>query len=127
MLCPDCSVPGDPPERYLVPAARLAAKGGLEWDALPKSFRRAAGCAKCSHTGFRGRTIIAEMLEVTPEIAAALREGAPAGRLESIAVGQGMTTLAADGLRRAAEGQTTIEEVLGVLDVAELPRAGWGE
>ncbi len=72
-------------------------------------------CAKCHQTGFRGREVIAEALEVTPEIGAALRRGASLDELRTIAVGQSMTTLAADGLRRAAEGHTSIEEVLRVL------------
>jgi type II secretory ATPase GspE/PulE/Tfp pilus assembly ATPase PilB-like protein len=69
---------------------------------------------RCKQTGFRGRTLIAEALEVTPEIGAALRRGASADELRTIAVGQGMKTMAAHGILRAAAGETTLAEVLRV-------------
>ncbi len=67
------------------------------------------------NTDFRGRNVIAEALEVTPEIGAALRRDAAVEELQAIAIRQGMTTLAADGIRRAARGETTLTEVLRVL------------
>jgi len=114
-LCPECSVEAQPPAGHLEQAASLARAGGLDWAAQPKAFRAPRGCALCHQTGFRGREVIAEALEVTPEIGAALRRGASVDELRTIAVGQGMTTMAADGLRRAAEGATSLEEVLRVL------------
>ena len=53
-----------------------------------------------------------ETLVVTPEIGTALRAGATVGELRALAVQQGMTTFLADGLRRAAAGETTLGEVL---------------
>jgi type II secretory ATPase GspE/PulE/Tfp pilus assembly ATPase PilB-like protein len=114
-LCPECSVEARPPESQVEEAARLARAGGLDWAALPRAFRAPRGCAGCRQTGFRGRDVIAEALEVTSEIGAALRRGASVDELRAIAVSQGMTTLAADGVRRAAEGATSLEEVLRVL------------
>jgi len=70
------------------------------------------GCAKCNNLSFRGRDVIAEALEVTPEIAAALRRGAKPDELRAIAVGQGMVTMAADGIQKAASGKTSLREVL---------------
>jgi excisionase family DNA binding protein len=114
-LCPACSVEDTPEPKRLDVAAEAARKGGLDWHALEPKFRRAVGCDKCAKTGYRGRTVIAETLEVTREIGRALRDGAPAERLGEIAVSQGMTTLAADGVRRAAAGETTLDEVLRVV------------
>jgi len=114
-LCPECSVEAQPLGSQLEQAASLARAGGLDWAAAPKAFRAPRGCARCHQTGFRGREVIAEALEVTAEIGAALRRRASLDELRTIAVGQGMTTLAADGLRRAAEGATSLEEVLRVL------------
>jgi general secretion pathway protein E len=114
-LCPDCCVEDQPAGSQLAQAAELARAGGLDWAALPKSFRAPRGCAACHQTGFRGRDVIAEALEVTPEIGAALRRGASIDELRTIAIGQGMTTMAADGVRRAAAGTTSLEEVLRVL------------
>ncbi len=127
LLCRDCSRPAKPPEHLLGRAEGLCREGGIAWDGLGEGFRRPVGCRKCSQTGYRGRTVVAELLEVTPEIGTALREGASLSQLQAIAVGQGMTTQAADGIRRAAEGQTTLQEVFNVLAIDQMPRAGWGK
>jgi type II secretory ATPase GspE/PulE/Tfp pilus assembly ATPase PilB-like protein len=95
----------------------MARSGGLDWNSLPKRFREPVGCAKCNKFGYRGRDVIAEALEVTPEIAAALRRLAKTEELRAIAVTQGMTTIAADGIRRAAAGHTTIAEVFRAVGV----------
>ena len=117
LLCKRCSRAAPPPDAVLARAVDLARQGGLDWNALPKAFRAPVGCAECHQTGFRGRTVIAETLAVSPAIGAALRRGAGTDELRAIAVCEGMTTFAADGIRRAAEGQTTLEEVLGVAGV----------
>ena len=113
-LCPHCSVE-DPGPKPLDLAAEMARKGGLNWNALTPRFRKAVGCDKCGGTGYQRRSVISETLEVTPEIGKALRRDASVDELRTLAVGQGMTTMAADGIRRAAEGQTTLEEVLRVI------------
>jgi general secretion pathway protein E len=114
-LCRECSVEDAPLGSVLERAAELATAGGLDWASLPKGFRRPVGCAKCHQTGFRGREVVAEVLEVTPEIGAALRKGASVDELRALAVRQGMTTMAADGIRKAAAGTTSLEEALRVL------------
>lgn len=118
LLCPDCSRETDLEPQRLARAEHLARTGGLEWDALPKRFRSAVGCDQCRRLGYRGRNVIAEVLEVTPEIGTALRRGASVDELRTIAVGQGMTTMAADGVRKAAQGKTTLDEVLRLLPPA---------
>ena len=73
-MCKDCSKPAKPAPEMLDRAIDLARQGGLSVGDLAKKYRRAVGCAKCHQTGYRGRTVIAEMLEVTPAVAEALRE-----------------------------------------------------
>ena len=73
------------------------------------------GCKHCVQTGYKGRTLVTEAMVMTVELAAALRRGASADELRTIAVGQGMTTMAADGVRRAAAGETTLDEVIRVM------------
>ena len=116
-LCPACSVPAEPTDEALDQARGLAREGGLDWDSLPKEFRQPVGCSDCGRQGYRGRVAIFELLEVTAEIGKALRRGASVDEMRAIAVGQGMTTLAADGIRRAAAGQTTLPEVFRVLSL----------
>jgi type IV pilus assembly protein PilB len=114
-LCEGCSVPADPPADSMTKAEQLSTAGGINWASLPKKFRKPVGCPKCAETGYRGRTIIAEVLEMSPQIREALCRKAAADELRSIAVQQGMTTMGADGIRRAAAGETTIDEVLRIL------------
>jgi len=114
-LCAHCSVAAQPPAEQINRALDAARAGGIDLAPLPRTFRKAVGCSKCGQTGYCGRILIAEMLEVTPEIGAALRRGASVDEMRTIAVGQGMTTMAADGIGKALAGLTTLDEVFGVL------------
>jgi type II secretory ATPase GspE/PulE/Tfp pilus assembly ATPase PilB-like protein len=66
----------------------------------------------CGGAGFSGRVGIFELLTVSPAIQQLIYERAGAMRLRREARAQGMGTLREDGLRKAAAGLTTIEEVL---------------
>ncbi|HVM61775.1 MAG TPA: ATPase, T2SS/T4P/T4SS family [Verrucomicrobiae bacterium] len=110
-LCTHCSVAVEPPAEQVSRALEAARAGGIDLASVPRTFRKAVGCPKCGQTGYRGRTVMAEMLEVTPEIGAAVQRGASADELRAIAVGQGMTTMAADGVGKAIAGVTTLDEV----------------
>ncbi|HTL53667.1 MAG TPA: ATPase, T2SS/T4P/T4SS family [Planctomycetota bacterium] len=112
VLCPDCAEPGTPDPRHLEQARRWAKEGGLRWDDHEAVFMKPVGCARCMHTGYRGRVAAAETLPLSPELGAALRRGAGAPELRKIAVEQGMTTMLADGVRRALAGETTLLEVM---------------
>jgi len=111
-LCPHCSEPVQltPVQEQQVLA--IARDGGMDLAAQPREYRRSVGCGKCGQTGYRGRTVINEMLVMGPEIGAALRRGERAPALRRLAIGLGMVPLAADGLWRAARGETTLDEVL---------------
>jgi general secretion pathway protein E len=115
VLCKQCSVPTDPSADQLSEAARIAREGGLPWDSLPRHFRKAAGCKECGFTGYRGRLMVAEVLTMSPTLAGAVRTGANVTELRRIAVTQGMTTMTADALSRAAEGRVLLDEALRVL------------
>ena len=114
-LCTHCSVPAQPSQEQINRALDVARAGGIDLAPQPHKFRKPVGCTKCGQTGYCGRTVIAEMLEITPEIGAALRRGASVDELRTIAVGQGMTTMAADGIAKAITGLTTLDEALGAL------------
>ena len=72
-------------------------------------FVRAVGCRECGGTGYRGRTPLFEVMTMTDEIA--LLVGAPTREIEAMAASQGMATLREDGIRLAAAGVTTLEEI----------------
>ncbi|HIJ64915.1 MAG TPA: Flp pilus assembly complex ATPase component TadA [Candidatus Hydrogenedentes bacterium] len=114
-LCESCSVDYDPPQELLDEIEMRACTGGLDWDAIPKHLRKAVGCSECAQTGYKGRTAVAEALAVSPAILDAVRAGAPCEDVLNIAVEEGMTTMAAHGILKAAEGITTVDEVTRVL------------
>lgn len=113
-LCVDCRTKAKPPDDILENAAETARRGGVKWHSLPDNFMDPVGCAKCHQTGFRGRLALMETLEVTPGIAKAVRDGASAADIEARAVTNGMLTMSADGVRRAAEGKVTLRSIMTI-------------
>ncbi len=77
---------------------------------------RPVGCEHCNDTGYRGRLVIAEVLLMTDQIRKAILGHATATALQRIAVEEGMTSMYEDGLRKAMEGRTTVEEVMRVAE-----------
>lgn len=73
------------------------------------------GCAHCHRTGFTGRTTIAEVLTIDDEVAQLVSRNATAHEVEAVAVQSGMITILQDGLTRAAQGITSIEELSRVV------------
>lgn len=73
------------------------------------------GCEKCNQTGYLGRLGIHEVLVPNEKIREAVLNKKPSGEILKIAVAQGMVTILEDGLLKAQDGLTTIEEVLRTL------------
>jgi excisionase family DNA binding protein len=113
-ICAKCVQPDQPPFSVLAPLVERAQAGGYQLPENP-SFRRGPGCEACRKSGYRGRTGIYEVMEINPELQRLIAARAPADALRQAAVRNGMTTLAADGLRKAAEGITTVAEVARLL------------
>lgn len=83
---------------------------------IPKVLYRGKGCKACNGIGYRGRMGIYEAFEVDDEIRAIISKGDVSMlELAEAAKKQGMVTMFEDGLRKAALGKTTIEEVLRVI------------
>ncbi len=74
-----------------------------------------SGCAACGGTGFLGRIALHELLFVDEALEQAVLERASLGEMRALARRQGMTTLLEDGLEKAGQGLTTLEEVARVL------------
>ncbi|MBI2094254.1 MAG: Flp pilus assembly complex ATPase component TadA [Candidatus Omnitrophica bacterium] len=74
-------------------------------------FVRGAGCRSCFQSGYVGREVIAETLIMTPEIRDLVIKQAPEREIETVAREQGMKTLREQGLLKAAEHITSLEEV----------------
>jgi len=75
---------------------------------------RGKGCKHCSHTGFRGRAGIYELLIVDEAIRGLILAKANGQTIRSMARKAGMRTLREDGWRKVLQGVTTVEEILRV-------------
>jgi type II secretory ATPase GspE/PulE/Tfp pilus assembly ATPase PilB-like protein len=99
-LCPYCKTPH-------ALAAREAEAAGLAPDAL---FRH-AGCDHCHHTGYLGRTAVAEVLEIGEELRHMIDAGASPLEIKHLAESRGMQTLRQAALRLVAAGITDLDEI----------------
>uniref|UniRef100_A0A7C2JZU7 Type II/IV secretion system protein n=1 Tax=Schlesneria paludicola TaxID=360056 RepID=A0A7C2JZU7_9PLAN len=112
-ICAKCRQPYEPPKSLLAAVARL----GCE----VTEFYRGAGCKRCRNTGFSGRIAIHEVLAIDDGLRELIAARPSLTALREYARSQGMSPLRHDGLRKVAEGLTTIEEVFQVSeDVALL-------
>jgi type IV pilus assembly protein PilB len=105
-ICADCKESYEPEEEVLLEL-------GPDAEAVRgRPFWFGKGCARCHHTGYRGRTGIFEILHVDDQIRAAVLRRASTGELRDCAAEAGMRTLRDAGLAALLGGRTTIEEVL---------------
>ena len=73
-----------------------------------------AGCEECVHTGFKGRTLIAEIVQLDGELRKAVLAKADLDELEQILGRRGHMTMLQDGTRLVRQGITTQQELLKV-------------
>ena len=78
-------------------------------------FYAGQGCKNCEATGYRGRTVISEIMLLSPRIQKAIMERADASLIREIAREEGMQTMLEDGVQKAINGVTTLEEVARVV------------
>jgi general secretion pathway protein E len=110
-LCTHCRQPYRPlPEL----AAKLARVAGPASSKGTITLHRAVGCDRCGGTGYLGRMVITEVLLMSDGIRQAVLRHATASELQHIAIQEGMITMYDDGLRKAMEGRTTVEDVMRV-------------
>jgi type II secretory ATPase GspE/PulE/Tfp pilus assembly ATPase PilB-like protein len=72
-------------------------------------------CAACNSTGYSGRVGVYELFEIDPELEKLIQRSPAISDVREMAVAKGMITLLQDGLLKAIEGKTTIEEVMRVI------------
>ncbi len=106
-LCPHCKKPHDLDETRWQDVAAGAKLPN------PGTVFEAAGCLECRETGYLGRGGIYEIMLLTPELKALVVPEFDVAKLRNAAYAEGMTALRISGMRKVAQGQTTIDEVLG--------------
>ncbi|GMV25635.1 MAG: general secretion pathway protein GspE [Phycisphaerae bacterium] len=117
-LCQNCKSPAPISEasRHRLAAAETAMfPSGMGF--------KGAGCDRCDGTGFRSRVGFYEMAPMTGDLRRAVSERATTQQLTRI-VGSGYVTMRRDGIIKASQGLTTVEEVLqATQDAEEIPLA----
>ena len=103
-ICPKCKVP-DPGTPELRAFFGLGAEEG---------FVRGSGCPNCNGTGYRGRVMVGELIEVTSRLRELIDRKASADELRRVAIEEGMVPLTQNALALAREGVTTLEEAFAV-------------
>jgi type II secretory ATPase GspE/PulE/Tfp pilus assembly ATPase PilB-like protein/CheY-like chemotaxis protein len=89
------------------------------WIPEGTTLYKAVGCAECTHTGYRGRFSIVEVLAMNTEIERRIGQGATADQIADVARANGMSSLFESGLRHVIAGHSTVEELLRVTDVPQ--------
>lgn len=102
-LCPNCQESFYPPARML---EELHFPGDTKGN-----FARSRGCSECFESGYRGRSGVYELLESGAEIRNLINAGADLDQLRAALDGP---TLLSEGMRMAASGATSLEEVARV-------------
>ncbi len=107
IICPHCKEAYTPDPEELV-------KFRITRDGVTEQVYRGRGCAKCHHTGYKGRCGIFELLVIDREMKNLILKTANAEEIKEQAVKNGMITLRRDGAMKVLQGITTIEEVYRV-------------
>ena len=106
-ICPHCST--------MVPTGsedkKAFVRNGLE---PPVELPKANGCDNCRQSGYRGRTGIYEVLEVDRAIEELIFNGALHSTIEDAAIKSGTSLLLKQALKKAVNGETSLEEVFRV-------------
>jgi type IV pilus assembly protein PilB len=105
VICPHCKKRVFYPDSYLV-------ESGLdpkEWKEVP--VYEGAGCFECGGTGFRGRTAIHELLDLTERIREMILDKRPTSEIKRLAKEEGMTFLRESAIEKVRLGITTLKEI----------------
>jgi type IV pilus assembly protein PilB len=106
-ICEQCKKPAK------IPMSKLIEAG---WDGPTDDAHvtgaHGRGCERCSGTGYKGRVGLFEVMEISEALREMVIASASVIDLKKKAIAEGMTPLRQAGLRKVAEGMTTIEEVV---------------
>jgi len=105
VLCPYCKKP-----------VKYNSKQLLESGLDPKKYKdqifyEVIGCPECGYTGYRGRTAIAELLELSDEIREMILDKKPLSEVRKRAKTEGMVFLREVGMEKVLKGQTSLKEL----------------
>jgi len=115
MLCPIC-------KRTYVPTDEELSESGMNRGMLAEGqlFYRSVGCDACNHTGYRGRTAIHELLDMSDPIREMIIERRPGSEIRRQAEKEGLSSLRESAVKKVFLGVTTLHEINRVTFVEEI-------
>jgi len=114
LLCVTC-------KRIYQPTTEDLVEAGLRPDELrDKTFYRNVGCDACNHTGYRGRTAIHELLDMSDTVREMIIERRPGSEIRRQAEKEGLSSLRESAVKKVFAGVTTLYEINRVTFVEEL-------
>jgi len=105
LICPHCKTTANYEDDYLVESGLDPA----EWRDFP--FSEGKGCFECGGTGFRGRSAIHELLDLTERIRELILDKRPTSEIKRLAREEGMTFLRESAVDKVRRGETTLREI----------------
>ena len=109
-LCSKCKEPYEPTRE------QLDSMGYRPRDDDPDpTFFRPVGCSTCAKTGYKGRLALHEVMAMDDEIERLTVERASATTIAAVAMDHGMRILREDGLLKASQGITSLDEIFRVV------------
>ncbi len=115
-ICEACKVKKDLSPDEIQSLEKSLSKNYLKIGGLAdKIFYEGKGCNACGSSGYRGRVAVHEVLEITESVRKAIMTQATAATIRDIAILEGMVPILQDGVEKAQQGITSIEEVLRVM------------
>ncbi len=107
-ICKSCKAPDNlPPEQLEEIRPYIGDKKDV-------AFWKGAGCDDCQHTGYSGRLGLFEVLTMTPSLKSLVSGGVSSEEIKKTAQKEGFQVMSLDGIQKALQGLTTIEEVFRV-------------
>ena len=105
-ICGHCKIKTTLPESLLKDVKQYLPENPI--------FYMGEGCKECGHSGYSGREMISEVLTISETLARMIAKVASKEELTNQAVEEGFITMFEDGVHKALEGETTIEEIYRV-------------
>ncbi|MCH7758747.1 type II/IV secretion system protein [Patescibacteria group bacterium] len=121
LICKKCkreiTLEKDILERVQKILLEIPEKSGIKVDLKKLKFYQGQGCDECQGLGYHGRVGIYEVFAIDPEIEkAVLSSELSEYKIKELTQKQGMITMIQDGLLKATEGSTTVEEIFRIIE-----------
>ncbi len=105
MICPSC-------KRTFVPSKQLLEESGFDPEEYSRyDYFEGSGCIDCNGTGFRGRSAISELLDMSDTVRQMILDRKAAAEINRQAIREGMIPLRQAAVAKMLEGVTTIREI----------------